>query len=320
VLDGRWREALQILDDLPPPGNNYLRREVTCARAVLARHRGDPDTAWAQIRPLFLEGPVTEPGDIIHQEGLFLQRLAADLCLDAGELSAARAWLEAHDAWLAWSGSVLGRADGHLSWARYHRAAGDGTRARANATGALALAADPDQPLVRLAANRLLGEIETEDRRHPEAETHLSAALDLAITCETPFERALTLLALAELRLNMGAAAAAATFHDDARQICAHLGAAPALARAGQFAARLAATPPAANNPAGLTQRELDVLRLLVAGRSNQAIADELFISRDTARTHVANIFRKLDVSTRAEAVDHAHRHGLLSPLPPWPT
>ena len=71
------------------------------------------------------------------------------------------------------------------------------------------------------------------------------------------------------------------------------------------------ATPQTGTNAAGLTQRELDVLRLLVAGRSNQAIADGLFISRETARTHVANIFRKLDVGTRAEAVDHAHRHGL---------
>ena len=73
-------------------------------------------------------------------------------------------------------------------------------------------------------------------------------------------------------------------------------------------------------NAAGLTPRELDVLRLLVAGRSNPEIAEALFISRDTARTHVANIFRKLNVRTRAEAVDHGHRHGLLASLPPAST
>jgi DNA-binding NarL/FixJ family response regulator len=50
-----------------------------------------------------------------------------------------------------------------------------------------------------------------------------------------------------------------------------------------------------------------------VAGRSNQAIADELFISWTTARTHVSHIFRKLGVGTRAEAVDAAHRRGLVA-------
>ena len=56
ALDGRWDEALRILDDLPPPGNAHLRREMTNTRAVLARHRGEPDTAWAQIRPLLPGG------------------------------------------------------------------------------------------------------------------------------------------------------------------------------------------------------------------------------------------------------------------------
>ena len=56
ALDGRWDEALRILDDLPPPGNAHLRREMTDTRAILARHRGEPETAWAQIRPLLPGG------------------------------------------------------------------------------------------------------------------------------------------------------------------------------------------------------------------------------------------------------------------------
>ena len=63
---------------------------------------------------------------------------------------------------------------------------------------------------------------------------------------------------------------------------------------------------------AGLTLRELDVLRLLVAGRSNPEIAEALFITRATARTHVANILAKLGVGSRTEAADYAHRHGLV--------
>ncbi len=62
---------------------------------------------------------------------------------------------------------------------------------------------------------------------------------------------------------------------------------------------------------AGLTPRELEVLRLVAAGRSNQQIADELFISRKTASVHVSHILGKLDVQTRGEAAAAAHRLGI---------
>ncbi|MGH2618401.1 MAG: ATP-binding protein, partial [Thermomicrobiales bacterium] len=62
----------------------------------------------------------------------------------------------------------------------------------------------------------------------------------------------------------------------------------------------------------GLTARELEVLRLLAAGRSNQEIGDALFISPSTAARHVANIFSKLDVASRAQATSYAHQHGLV--------
>ena len=71
------------------------------------------------------------------------------------------------------------------------------------------------------------------------------------------------------------------------------------------------AARPAPAGAFGLTPRELEVLRLLVAGRSNPEIAAALFISPRTATTHVSHIFAKLGVATRAEAVAFAHRHGL---------
>ena len=311
ILDGRWNEADRILEDLPLPGNNYLRREVTAARAALARHRGEPDVARAQIRPLFPQGPATEPGDLIHQEGLFLQRLAADLCLDAGNLPGAQAWLDAHDTWLSWSGSVLGRAEARASWARYSWANRDPDRARAAADEARSLASMPDQPLVWLAVHRLLGEIDTAAGQYAAAEAHLAAALELADGCEAPFERALTLLALAELRTAMGDVTEAATMLDEIRQVCIPLGAAPTLARAEALAARLAAKPPRETYPAGLTGREVDVLRLLPRGLSNAEIAAALFVSPRTVQTHLTNLYGKLGVGGRAEAVAYAMAHGL---------
>ena len=61
-----------------------------------------------------------------------------------------------------------------------------------------------------------------------------------------------------------------------------------------------------------LTERELDVLRLLARGLSNRAIGGELFISETTVKFHVGNLMRKLVVSRRAEAVYAATKLGLL--------
>jgi DNA-binding CsgD family transcriptional regulator len=66
---------------------------------------------------------------------------------------------------------------------------------------------------------------------------------------------------------------------------------------------------PAAHH--GLTRRELDVLRLVVAGHSDRAIAEHLFVSRHTAGNHVASILAKLGVPSRAAAAAYAVRHGL---------
>ncbi len=61
-----------------------------------------------------------------------------------------------------------------------------------------------------------------------------------------------------------------------------------------------------------LTDREQDVLRLLVAGMSNGEIGERLFISTNTVRNHVANVLTKLQAKTRGEAVAIASREGLI--------
>ena len=62
------------------------------------------------------------------------------------------------------------------------------------------------------------------------------------------------------------------------------------------------ATEPADQTPDGLSHREIEVLRLLASGKSNQAIADELVISLNTVRRHVSNIFDKTGSANRAQA------------------
>ena len=89
--------------------------------------------------------------------------------------------------------------------------------------------------------------------------------------------------------------------------------------------ARISLQPPSADEPGapppaqvltryGLTDRELTVLRLLAAGRTNPQIGAELYISTSTASVHVSNILRKLGVPGRVQAAALAERAGLLAP------
>lgn len=61
-----------------------------------------------------------------------------------------------------------------------------------------------------------------------------------------------------------------------------------------------------------LTEREMEVLKLIAEGKTNQDIADELFIALKTVKTHVSNILSKLQVQDRTQAVIYAFRHSLV--------
>ena len=64
--------------------------------------------------------------------------------------------------------------------------------------------------------------------------------------------------------------------------------------------------------PDGLTQREVEVLRLIAAGKTNLEIAEELVIAEGTARRHVANIYEKIGAANRAEATRYAIKNELI--------
>jgi DNA-binding CsgD family transcriptional regulator len=85
---------------------------------------------------------------------------------------------------------------------------------------------------------------------------------------------------------------------------------APATQPAVQAPAKPAPASPASQ--LNLTERELDVLRLVVEGKSSREIAEALFISPRTATTHVANILAKLGVNSRSAAVAVAFQHGIV--------
>ena len=92
-----------------------------------------------------------------------------------------------------------------------------------------------------------------------------------------------------------------------ARGVFTDLGAAPDLQRLDALAEPSPATP-----SHGLTARELQVLRLVAAGKTNRSIAAELFLSEKTVDRHVSNIFDKLEVSSRAAATAFAYENRLI--------
>lgn len=124
---------------------------------------------------------------------------------------------------------------------------------------------------------------------------------------EAPYEAARVRVLIGRACRELGDKDAAEMELDAARCIFQQLGAAPELSRVEKICRT--AAPKAAG---GLTAREVQVLQLVAAGKTNQAIAAELFISEKTVARHVSNIFAKLGLPTRAAATAYAYQHGLV--------
>jgi DNA-binding NarL/FixJ family response regulator len=157
----------------------------------------------------------------------------------------------------------------------------------------------------RAANARAAGIVALAERRLEDAKSRLEDAVDLYGRVPAPYERAHARLDLARTLRALGERDAAAAEAAEARaafeELCAELDA----ATAGGLVAG-----PRANGP--LTRRELEVIALVAAGRSNREIADQLVVSEHTVHRHVANILRKLDEPTRAAAAARATRDGLV--------
>jgi LuxR family transcriptional regulator, maltose regulon positive regulatory protein len=182
--------------------------------------------------------------------------------------------------------------------------------AAANAEG---ISFEPLSGIVYLAAGRALGH----QGEFAEAEVQLGRALELFEVDSMALHRALTLLALTSVRFGQGDLRAARMLVDQARELIHGFtdpGMLPALLE--QAEGMLGSAPPqqvALGEP--LTERELTVLRLLPTQLRTPEIAQELSVSVNTIRSQVQAIYRKLQASSRAEAVTKA-RHLRLLPQP----
>jgi len=141
------------------------------------------------------------------------------------------------------------------------------------------------------------------------ASTSLRQAWEIWRDLEMPYEEAQTCLLVAAVCEKRGDLDGRRLEIDTARRLFTRLSAEPCLTRIAEQSER------APHQRVGsLSEREAQVLRLLASGKTNRAIADELFISEKTVARHVSNIFDKLGVSSRTGATAWAFQHNLIEP------
>lgn len=219
------------------------------------------------------------------------------------------------------------RADGLLTLARAAAAAGDLDAAEAAVEELRSIAERVDTPPLHGAAAFAEGAVLAARGLLDEARRRLEDAADAYERGVTPLEAAQARTALARVAMDLGHRQAAMREAEAARATFERLGAAAAAERAAAIAVAAERTtaapgrqvpatdgagPAGSANPGPLTDREVEVLRLVAAGLSNREVGERLYVSPHTVKRHVANILAKLDLPSRAAAAAEAARRDLL--------
>jgi DNA-binding NarL/FixJ family response regulator len=293
-LRGAWPDAMEEVRRArqrlsTPPGQPALGMAIY-QQAELHRLRGQFPEAEEAYREASQWGP--------PQPGLALLRLAQ------GRVDAAAAAIRTA---LDGAQDRLARAKVLVAYVEVVLAADDVSAARTAAWELSEIAADLGMPLLQAVAAHATGAVLLAEGDPRAALATLRRAWTAWRELQAPYEaaRARVLMGLACRAL--GDTDTAELELDAACRVFQQLGAAPEIARV-EAESRMAA-PSAAG---GLTAREVQVLRLVAAGKGNRAIAADLVISEHTVARHVQNIFAKLDVSSRSAATAFAFEHGLL--------
>jgi DNA-binding CsgD family transcriptional regulator len=186
-------------------------------------------------------------------------------------------------------------------------AAGDLSAARAGADELARVADSLEAPLLRATATQAQGAVLLAEGDPRTALGALREAWTTWQEIEAPHEAARTRALIGLACRALGDEDGAEMELDAARWAFQELGATPDVASIEALSRKASKQA-----PCGLTAREVEVLRLVAAGKTNRAIATDLFLSEKTVARHVSNIFGKLDVSTRAAATAYAYENALV--------
>jgi DNA-binding CsgD family transcriptional regulator len=318
---GRWAEAGALLDDLlSRPLEGIFAAWLHELRAELAAHTGEFARVDAELRRIraLVAADAAQYADVLAYIEAETARARGEP--EAGraivaEALAAESALANRYAWpLVWLGL---RIDADALQAARRRGEPEEQEIRARAAALARFAEGLPAVTARAAGCRAL--VAPEAARAAAEPAEWAAAVASWRRLGEPYMLAYALMRDAEASAEAGDRGRAAAAAGEALVHLRALGAQPLLDEllAISRRARLAVEGTPAGDAAqdgplagyGLTDRELEVLRLVAEGRSNSQIGAELFITRKTASVHVSNILAKLGVSSRGEAAAVLNRH-----------
>jgi DNA-binding NarL/FixJ family response regulator len=294
-LHGAWQDAI---DEVERASQRLAQRPGRSATGAAFYRRGELHRlsgAFAEAEECYRQASRCgrEP-----QPGLALLRLAQ------GQVEAAQAAIR----------RVVDEAETFIARCRLlpahveiMLAAGDVDAAVAAADELADMADELDAPLLQARATHAQGAVLAARGNARAALAALRRAWGAWQELEAPHEAASTRALIGLACRGLGDEDGAAMELDAARWAFQELGAMPDVARMDALS-----RPVAAKDTGGLTARELEVLRLVAAGKTNRMIAADLFLSEKTVARHVSNIFVKLGVSSRAAATAYAYEHDLV--------
>ncbi|MFD0145157.1 MULTISPECIES: LuxR C-terminal-related transcriptional regulator [unclassified Streptomyces] len=206
----------------------------------------------------------------------------------------------------------LGRAKVLAAYVEIMLADDDVPLARGAVDELARIAADIGAPLLSAVAAHARGAVLLAEDDAPAALEALLDASRIWGELDAPYEGARSRVLVGRARQRTGDVETARLELDAARQTFRRLGAAHDLARLD------ALTRDRPRDTAGLSPREIEVLRLVATGRTNHAIAAELVLSEKTVARHLSNIYGKLGLSSRSAATAYAYEHDLVRGPAQW--